>query len=374
MDLLACLPGSRSEPLPGYLASMSPPLSLFVPGRVCLFGEHSDWAGGWRRVNPALAPGRALLVGTNQGLHARVRALPGHLRLEATDEAGAHHGPFELPMRPEALLAAAKAGGFDSYMAGTAYRVLERFPQVGGLHIDNHRTDLPVRKGLSSSAAACVLTARAFGRAYDLGLTTHDEMELAYQGETTTPSQCGRLDQGCAFGRQPVAMGFDGDQLEVEPLTVGADLHLLLVDLRAHKDTHRILADLNACYPNADRSVARRVQRALGPENLRITATAIEALASGDAPRLGALMVEAQEVFDRLVAPACPTELRAPILHRLLGEPALRPLIHGGKGVGSQGDGTAQMLCRSAAARDRVVEIVEGTLGMGALELTIPAS
>ncbi|MBU1950761.1 MAG: galactokinase family protein, partial [Candidatus Eisenbacteria bacterium] len=25
---------------------------LFVPGRVCLFGEHSDWAGAYRVQNP----------------------------------------------------------------------------------------------------------------------------------------------------------------------------------------------------------------------------------------------------------------------------------------------------------------------------------
>jgi len=26
-------------------------MELFVPGRVCLFGEHTDWAGGFRRFN-----------------------------------------------------------------------------------------------------------------------------------------------------------------------------------------------------------------------------------------------------------------------------------------------------------------------------------
>ena len=30
---------------------------VFVPGRVCLFGEHSDWAGGHRRINSAIVPG-----------------------------------------------------------------------------------------------------------------------------------------------------------------------------------------------------------------------------------------------------------------------------------------------------------------------------
>ncbi|MEC8840337.1 MAG: galactokinase family protein, partial [Candidatus Poribacteria bacterium] len=29
-------------------------VKIFVPGRICLFGEHSDWAGGYRRVNADL--------------------------------------------------------------------------------------------------------------------------------------------------------------------------------------------------------------------------------------------------------------------------------------------------------------------------------
>ncbi|MBD0346877.1 MAG: hypothetical protein ICV63_19035, partial [Coleofasciculus sp. Co-bin14] len=29
-------------------------MKIFVPGRLCLFGEHSDWAGGYRRINAEL--------------------------------------------------------------------------------------------------------------------------------------------------------------------------------------------------------------------------------------------------------------------------------------------------------------------------------
>ncbi len=366
-------PRVERHPRRGYLGIMPPPLELFVPGRVCLFGEHSDWAAGYRRSEPSLSPGRALVVGTDQGLHARVSRLPWTLRLEARDEQGRRHGPFELPMLPEALLAAARGGGFASYVAGTAYRVLEGHPGIGGLHIDNHHTTLPLRKGLSSSAAACVLTARAFGRQYDLGLSIQDEMELAYQGETTTPSLCGRLDQACAWGGVPVCMGFDGDEvIDMRSMWVGADLHLVVVDLGAEKDTRRILADLNACYPGSDSALSRGVQRALGPENLRLTDLARDAIQAGDAARLGALMVEAQQIFDRWVAPACPAQLRAPILHRVLEHPGLLPLVHGGKGVGSQGDGAAQLLCRGPDAQRAVIARVEAELAMTALPLTIP--
>ena len=50
---------------------------VFCPGRVCLFGEHSDWAGGMRRFNPEIPVGKTLVCGTNVGIHARTRALFG---------------------------------------------------------------------------------------------------------------------------------------------------------------------------------------------------------------------------------------------------------------------------------------------------------
>ena len=41
------------------------------------------------------------------------------------------------------------------------------------------------------------------------------------------------------------------------------------------------------------------------------------------------------------------------------------------QGVGSQGDGTAQLLCRDAAAQKQVMEIISSTLSMPCLQLTL---
>jgi hypothetical protein len=60
----------------------------------------------------------------------------------------------------------------------------------------SRRTTLPLKKGLSSSAALCVLVARAFSRAYALRLTTRGEMQYAFEGERLTPSQVWRGAQG----------------------------------------------------------------------------------------------------------------------------------------------------------------------------------
>jgi len=45
-------------------------LNLFVPGRLCLFGEHSDWAGLHRIINADIVPGAALVTGIEQGIYA----------------------------------------------------------------------------------------------------------------------------------------------------------------------------------------------------------------------------------------------------------------------------------------------------------------
>lgn len=349
-------------------------VEITVPGRLCLFGEHSDWAGGMRAAWPSLSPGACIACGTDQGLTVRAAPLSAEVRLSWVvegDGRSAAPPPLTLPAQVGALSAAAAAGGFWSYAAGTLAEVIAAHPQVRGLDLACVAMDLPMKKGLSSSAATCVATARAASAAFQLDLSDAQVMELAYRGELRTPSRCGRLDQVCALGRRISWMGFDGDALTLEPVPVGAPLHLLIVDLGGAKDTVRILADLQACFPDAAGPVAAGVRRALGAEGLSLTRAARQAIASGDAPTLGRLMTEAQALFDAQVAPACPSELRAPRLHGLLEHRPLAPLIYGGKGVGSQGDGTAQLLTRGPDARRRAQATLAADLGMMSWPLTL---
>lgn len=270
------------------------------------------------------------------------------------------------PARADTLRGVAEAAGFDSYAAGVACLMLERHPGLG-LRLEVQRRTLPLKKGLSSSAAICVLTARAFNLVHGLGLTIEDEMELAYQGEILTGSSCGRMDQACAFGSVPVVLTFDGDHMGVRRLNPARAVEMLIVDLRNGKDTRLILSSLNSAFLAGDAGI----REALGSSNGLIVDAARRALEEGDAEGLGALMTEAQQIFDEKVAPCCPEQLSSPKLHAALSHPAARRFAFGGKGVGSQGDGSAQFVCRDDEARKALASALEKDFGVACLNLTI---
>jgi galactokinase len=346
-------------------------IRLFVPGRLCLFGEHSDWAGALRQGDEAIAPGACILTGTNQGLRATAEAAAA-FEISSCLPNGTRCGPLTLAMEDDVLAAGARAPGFFSYAAGVAAEVRRRHA-VGGVRIAVTSTDLPIARGLSSSAAISVLTARAFNQVYRLGLDVRAEMELAYRGELATGSQCGRMDQACAYGPRVVQLRIDGPSMQVDTIPVSRPIHLVIVDLQHAKDTRRILADLNRVFADAGDVRHARLRAALGSANLDLVARARTALEQGDAAALGTLMQSAQDRFDRDVAPACPGELAAPRLRALLRDELVRAHAWGGKGVGSQGDGAAQLVCRDADAQAELIRALPNRASVDCLSLTVGA-
>ena len=341
---------------------------LFVPGRLCLFGEHSDWAAEF-----GLHAGYCLVIGTDQGLTAVARPSDKFVvETPIPDERGRPSGrrrQMSCAWNAETLLDAARdEAEFFRYCAGVAHEMLARPRVTGGIELHIVSMDLPLRKGVASSAAVCMLMARAFNEVYRLRLFPHELMEVAYLGEKLTGSQCGRMDQACVYGKTPVLLTFQkATGIRVEPVFAGAEISMFFVDLGGHKDTIRILANLRAAYPDT-----WNVQHGLGDENERIVRRGYQALGAGDAEGLGALMTEAQRRFDELVAPASPEGLASPLLHKLLAFEDIRPHVWGGKGVGSQGDGTAQFVAKSPADRDAAVaRIAQAFPDMQCFPLTI---
>jgi len=344
-------------------------IDLFVPGRLCLFGEHSDWAGQMRKFNAEILPGQALVVCTEEGIHATASASE-KLIIKSFDNDG-NVISIEYNMELTELQKAAAEGGFFSYVAGVAAYMLN-YHLIGGVKIDCTKMTLPQKKGLSSSAAICTLTARAFNQIYGLNLTTRGEMEAAYGGEQLTPSRCGRLDQAVAYGRGIVNMRFDGDKLDVSTVKIGAPLHFVFADLNASKDTIAILRDLNSAYPYPQSDAHKGLHKLLGEINQKSIIDVISAISTGDAERIGALMVEAQKNFDKYAAPLSPEALESPVLHKVLGDKNIQQWTYGGKGVGSQGDGTVQFIAKSLEDVDALKAYLQDALGLESFSVTVP--
>ncbi len=343
---------------------------LFVPGRLCLFGEHSDWAGRYTDINSEVLPGQAIVTGIDLGIYATV-CKNDIFAITSLNEKG-EQVSFSCEMDLNVLREKAKETQYFCYACGVAAYLLENY-QVGGLNIIIDKVTLPIKKGLSSSAAICVLVARAFNEVYQLKMSINGEMQAAYRGEMLTKSRCGRLDQACAYGVNPVCMEFNGDDISVEKLKVGRSLYWVFADLKAHKDTKKILSDLNSAYPFAQSEQDQNIHTALGEDNTAIIAKASKAIADGDAERIGELMKEAQQIFDTKIAPGCPEELTAPKLHSVLNDETVKKYSYGGKGVGSQGDGTVQFIAKDKESQSALVDYLNGQ-GLEAYAFTLPSS
>ena len=308
------------------------------------------------------------MTGIEQGIFAEVeKSTIFEMHSDAPEISDVWHD-FSCRMNENELKRVAKSGSFFCYCAGVASYMLEWY-KVGGVRIRITGMSLPIKSGLSSSAAICVLVARAFNLLYGLNLNTLGEMNIAYLGELRTSSRCGRLDQACAFGVKPIMMTFDGDEIEVKSLNVKKELHWVFADLCAEKDTIRILSDLNKSYPFASTDEEKNLHKALGEWNHEIVEKAIELMASGDVEALGKLMTDAEDMFDKYIAPMSPA-LWAPKLHEVLHDPQIQPLVYGGKGVGSHGDGSVQFLARSSADQQQLMDYLNAQ-GMKAYSLTL---
>jgi len=345
-------------------------ISLFVPGRLCLFGEHSDWAGLHRVLNAQIVPGAAIVTGIEQGIYADVNKSDHFIMRNISKELEDIWVDFEAEMKTESLKDIAKENGYFSYAAGVASYMKEHY-HVGGLEITITKMTLPMKSGLSSSAAICVLVARAFNQIYGLNMNVIGEMVAGYRGERRTSSRCGRLDQACAFGISPILMIFDGEEINVQRLTVKEPLHWVIANLKSNKNTIKILSDLNRSYPFPETELDKNVHEALGENNREIIQKAVNYIKEGDKQALGALMTEAQRLFDKKIAPASQEELAAPLLHKFLNDINILPLTYGGKGVGSQGDGTIQFLAKNKDSQNKLAGYLNDS-GLDAYSFTIP--
>lgn len=332
-------------------------VQISVPGRVCLVGEHNDWAGGC-----------AIVVPMDRSVVVRARAWP---TLAATAvfegaalawEAGEQPGPLMFVPAVARVLS-------DVWGRGC----------TGIVHIEG---DLPAGRGFSSSAAVCVALVCAFSALHGRAVDTAAAAELAYRAEHDVCGiNCGRLDPlACAWGK-PLYLRFEGDAVDVEP--VPANFALAVGSFRAPRDTAGILAALGRRFRGetaAGSRIGERTGGRNGSLNVQVVRDALEgfgiqarsarqALFAGDLGALGNAMDRCQEIYEDALMPALP-ELLAPGLVQAVR--ALRAAgALGAKFSGAGGDGSVIGLFAVAdVAMLRGVAALEG-LGLDAFGMEV---
>ena len=77
-------------------------IDLSIPGRLCLFGEHSDWAGSYTRFNSNIVPGQAIIVVVEQNIKAKAEKSK-NLKIQSVLPDGTETDVFEAPMDVKVL-------------------------------------------------------------------------------------------------------------------------------------------------------------------------------------------------------------------------------------------------------------------------------
>lgn len=292
-------------------------MNIAVPGRICLVGEHNDWASGSAVVVPL---DRFLRVNISDHPILSATAILHGKHIEWTD--GGEPGPLQFVPAVAEVLAA------------------HRIPRRGKIHIEG---ELPAGRGFSSSAATCVALVRALSGIHGRQFDADQVAEMAYRAEHDVCGvNCGRLDPlACAHG-MPLFLRFAGDETDAEPLP--AHLSLAVGAFRTPRDTAAILGALGKYHRGEiavrDWDAVRKVGAVRGAiEGFGEQARhARSALLNGNLAALGAAMDTCQDIYEEELMHTLP-ELRAPGLVK-----AVRALRNAGalgaKFSGAGGDGS----------------------------------
>lgn len=331
---------------------MSNKVEVFVPGRLCILGEHSDWAAGYRIKECTIEKGYALVAGLNLGIYLRGYESEG-FSYEYHDK--------KIKLSCEELLSR-NTKDFFEYVVSSA-KVIHSKYKVTGARIICDKMTLPMKKGLASSAAICVAVIRIYNLLYDLKLSVEDEMALAYEAEISTGSMCGKMDQVCAYGQGVRKVVFDAEKIEIFSLSVSNEFQFVLVDLQGEKDTKKILADLNREFVKEMEEDKHRLISALGSFNKCYIENASKYLIGGDVLKFGHILNLFQNNFDKNVA-CFSEELQSPKLHRLMDYCSNIEGVIACKGIGSQGDGMAQILLDGYCSASEIAKDISNILGL----------
>ena len=302
-----------------------PTIQVRYPGRVCVLGEHCDWAGGASLTVPLPLGIRINAEPARSTVTAR-SCLEGVLLEGSWDPSAPQVGPGQLRFVPAAIRTLIDAG--------IQVRPTE-------LWIDSN---LPPGRGFSSSAALSLGLLDALSRSAGHPQTIAKLTALAYRLEHAVLGiSCGRLDPAACAAAQPLFFRWKPDPCGAMTMTTRrvsplAPLHFVIGAFDRPRDTQAILATLSKHHqgPLSDPD-ANAVREAIAEFGCTAEAGVL-AIQRADHRALGAAMNRSQHIYEENLASRF-TPTRAPALIQAVSQ--LRQLgALGAKFSGAGGDGS----------------------------------
>ena len=329
-----------------------------APGRVNLIGEHTDYNGGY--VLPTTLPQETHVLIARRD-DRRVRACSVDLGVETVVT-------FELGSEQ-------RTHGWIDYVQGVTWALAERGARLTGVDM-LVRSNVPIGKGLSSSASLEVAVGRALREMFQLRLDDVDIAMVGHRAETGfVGAPVGIMDQMvCSLGDRSTALFLDAWTKAFEKVPIPGDIELGVIDSgiahshasgeyrtrRKECDDAAALLDvekLRDCTLDDLPKIARlpdplnRRARHVVTENARVL-SAVDALRRGDASSLGRLFVEShhsmRDDFD----------VSLPDIDRLVEIAASDSRTYGARLTGGGFGGAIVVLCR----RGDAVDVTRGTV------------
>jgi galactokinase len=352
-----------------------------APGRVCLFGEHMDWCG--HSVIPAAIDARMFveaspILGHDIEVHSfrpfQTEASFDLRRIKIDPDSDLRYvGAVLKEMLLEKRITSGKAfairllRGKDVTKRGNMANVGQPF------------NDLPVRGGLSSSAALCVAVAAAadlitgtppstqlsstdlkssFERTLDTNLSRY--ANFAYAGERKILRiNCGQMDQYASAYGGILSIDCSIVPAKVNRLKIERSIPLVIGDTCQQKDTPRILAWLGKRFKHKESLFMEGVEGIV-----KVVSEAKKELdrSDPDLRNVGELMNLNQQYLSKnlKVSGECPI---SPSNLDKLVKAALDAGALGAKVSGSGGGGCIVALCKSEAERMGVADAIEKATG-----------
>jgi galactokinase len=189
-------------------------LEARAPGRVNLIGEHTDYNGGF--VLPTTLPQETCVQAARRS-DRTVRGLSANVGSRDSSE-------YTLGQERQ-------TGTWLDYVQGVTLAIAEQGLAFNGFDY-LVRSDVPIGKGLSSSASLEIAMARAIRSLYELSLT---DVELAFIGHKAETgfvgAPVGIMDQMvCSLGDRTSALFLDASTANFERIPLPADIALGVID------------------------------------------------------------------------------------------------------------------------------------------------